>query len=585
MTEERSPWAGPELAGVKGVLHLCRVPGAGAGHGNGCVHVSEFVNGPDGRFLADNDLRGFLDGRFAAPWNQAEQSYTRVGRFRHRMRPPPRYGEDELFRTLHRWTAIDLPAGSRIHDARLILHTHSPLTRDTLIYLYAVRRDWSPGRGGVRGDNVSVPNTGEVWWGDARFEEEEWSLPGAGFGMDGHPEADTGAQPLAMARGPAGTVLLEFGGRRLVTYAEQQLDKEHPLLFLLKASDQAEDQSTGSLVKLLSGEYGHVDGTERRPLLQLEWSPPHGADCQKEEVFLEYGREARIGPLGMTEGARLWASFAPAQGFEKPTLQYRVVAPGEDPEPEGWRPLAGPLAVAGQIEVRILAARNPIVLGQPYSARFRDTWVVSAPAEDQRLEWDVTSPTGDARRIEAIYEGAFTWKLSFLPDEIGRWKARWRHRFGGAEELGPDEVFDVIGPDLQVVLEGLHALRENAEGAASSPDDLERALGRLLHLERAGMRALAPETFRAAAGRELRTALDRTREALCGASLPPRDLLTSIALREEAGGRRFREPIPRCSAFRTEDYEPPPPRIQTLRKELDRWRRRLNRRLTRLLRS
>src|SRR3972149_2977698 len=43
-------------------------------------HTSIYVNGPDYTGMEDNDIRGFLDGRFRNGWNQPGQSHVRVGR-------------------------------------------------------------------------------------------------------------------------------------------------------------------------------------------------------------------------------------------------------------------------------------------------------------------------------------------------------------------------------------------------------------------------------------------------------------------------------------------------------------------------
>ena len=62
-------------------------------------HSSVFVRAPGYDGMEDNDIRGFLDGRFAYQVNQAGQTHVRLGRARW----PGRYGEHELLRLLQRW--------------------------------------------------------------------------------------------------------------------------------------------------------------------------------------------------------------------------------------------------------------------------------------------------------------------------------------------------------------------------------------------------------------------------------------------------------------------------------------------------
>ena len=81
---------------------------------SGLTHETTFVNGVGYTGFSDNDIRGFLDGRFQYGWNQPLQAHVRVGR-RH---SSPRSGEPELFRVLPRWADLRLPADVSDSSAR-----------------------------------------------------------------------------------------------------------------------------------------------------------------------------------------------------------------------------------------------------------------------------------------------------------------------------------------------------------------------------------------------------------------------------------------------------------------------------------
>jgi hypothetical protein len=153
--------------------------------------------------MTDNDIRGFLDGGFIWGWNQATQIHVRLGRVVGY--PHPKYGENEVFRVLQRWEGVRLPTDVDVTACRLTLHVEEGPSRPLRVLVYAVSKDWNPGSGGVDENNVSVPKPGEVWWGDAAFERESWSHPGAGFASDFDPEADTGTPVPTSSRKPCGS--------------------------------------------------------------------------------------------------------------------------------------------------------------------------------------------------------------------------------------------------------------------------------------------------------------------------------------------------------------------------------------------
>ena len=536
--------------GVKGVLHVCGGEKTGRQNQDPCRHVSVFVNDGRNRYLEDNDIRGFLDGRFLWGWNQESQTYVRIGRYSSRIRPPE-LGEEELFRILHRWSDLDLPQGSVVHDVRLSLHALEPLRDATTIYLYAVRRDWNPGAGGVRADNVSVPDEGEVWWNDARYGQEGWGLPGAGFASNDHPDADTGSYPLARFHCEEGGRRIEAGGDRLIRYLTDCLENDLPPRFLIKLGDWQEDQPE-SLIEFCSAEYGDETDVEVRPRLRLEWSPPPGSDCRSEDVFLEYGREEISGRIPV--GSRSWISFTPEEGYESAAISWRESGPEEGAAEGDWREVAGPVVSrTGQIDLRIVAARSPVLLGEPFTARLRETWVLTAPPEDQEVVWRFTSPSGRSHAVRGKYDGDYTWRVIFRPDELGRWTSRWEHELSGSIQRGDGGCFDVVAPGVEEVCRRLGELSRELREIESGEIRYDEGLERLLHLERAGMHGMTPQELASEAGTRLREAVDAAREALSGRSIPEESSMDSHPLRREAGGRRFRDPIPRHSAFRDQD--------------------------------
>lgn len=94
--------------------------------------------------MEDNDIRGFLDGRFKNGWNQPGQMHVRVGR---RKQVSPKYGEQELCRVLQRWDRIELPPLSNILHTLLSLEVENGPPFELQIFLYEVKKDWNPGGG------------------------------------------------------------------------------------------------------------------------------------------------------------------------------------------------------------------------------------------------------------------------------------------------------------------------------------------------------------------------------------------------------------------------------------------------------
>ncbi len=350
------PWA-PS----RGVLRLSRFE-AGARAANPQLHRSVYVNGPDYCGMKDNDVRGFLDGGFIWGWNQSTQIHVRFGRTGEYSNPM--YGENELFRVLHRWDGISLPTTFELSDCRLILHVEEGPPRPLRLLVYAVARDWNPGSGGVNGNNVSVPKPGEVWWGDAAFEQAPWGLPGAGFASDSHPEADTGAHALAEAAWSPGDDRVVFQSGALTRHAAERIRQEKPLLLLLKLTDAQED-IPGCFFNLYSGEHGDSRNTVRRPRLELEWCSTAETESIAHDVFLEYGRSYEL--PRQSAGGGLWiASFEAVHGYATPGIQVRE-GTGDNAGP--WRRASFPFEPEGDwFQLRLLAMPDPVELGDRFEA-------------------------------------------------------------------------------------------------------------------------------------------------------------------------------------------------------------------------
>ena len=121
---------------------------------------------------------------------------------------------------------------------------------------------------------------GEVWWGDARYGEDPWGLPGAGYASDRDPDADTGATPLASTLYEPGDETIVFESEALAEALTLATRAGRPADFLLKLSDHLED-TPGTLFHLYSSEQGDDVDPSRRPTLELAWRAS-GQSSQRE---------------------------------------------------------------------------------------------------------------------------------------------------------------------------------------------------------------------------------------------------------------------------------------------------------------
>ncbi|MGI9626945.1 MAG: hypothetical protein ACR2QM_08930 [Longimicrobiales bacterium] len=483
-----------EVPDVEGRLRISLVSEAGAAGG---LHRTDFVPGADYHGMEDNDIRGFLDGTFLYGWNQASQKYVRAGR----LNDVWGYGEYELFRVLHRWDDLRLPSGAGVEDAELVIHM-GPYPPDCRLkfFLYPVKNDWVPGEGGVGQDNASPPVQDEVWWNDRRFGAESWGLPGASSSEDLEGSA------LAACVVEAGGERVEFRSAALTGYAKERCAAGLPLLFLLRLQSVQED-IPGSLAHLWAATEGENRNQGRKPRLSLFWRAPEQAVLDR--TLLVEHRTSVVLPL---ESGNV-VEFTPAEGSDPPELATRA--------PEGdWTPVTRGFVPDGHSELRVRAVRDPIVFGDPFEAEFRDTWIRTARPEEQVIPWFFTSPTGREVVIQARFEGDFTWKIQFTPDEVGRWRFHWRHDLQAARYESQVEVFDVMLEAKSQAADALkHFLSLSIAGRMDSREELSRMMVRFSKLEREVMGLLEPADYRSEVGLELVGLMRQIRSEL-GAPVP-----------------------------------------------------------------
>lgn len=498
---------------------IVSVYGDRAGELSPLTHRTTYVNGPDYAGMEDNDLRGFLDGFYKYDWNSPTQIHVRMGR---RARAP-RHGELEIFRIAHRWDDIELPAASAINAAQIdfLVEYGPPYPVD--VFLYEVKKDWSPGEGGVERNNVSTRSSGEAWWLDTAYEKESWGLPGAGFASDTHPDADTGAMPLASASYAPGNPAIHFSSPELTRYISERISAHEPLRFLMKLSDDHED-SPGSVLGVYSGNHGDTRNIERRPRLLIEWHNPTEIRHLEKRVLLEHGRSIALEPLAI-DGARFVSiSFEPEEDFERPTIEIRN---GDKRESSDWRKTTSPLRVNGkELDIRLRAARDIVELGRAFESQLRDTWVISGTPEAQVVPWHFESPSGRETVVNAEYQGDYRWTVRFLPKEIGRWRYWWTQEFAKNPYKSTDGFFDVLGSDAEGLHHSLVALRNRIRDSALSTAERHREFQiEFIKLERAVMQAQTPESYESKSGREIRALLREIRVELAKGKKTPVPML------------------------------------------------------------
>lgn len=483
-------------------------------------HRSRFVNGSAYSGMEDNDLRGFLDGTYKYAWNQPGQVHVRVGR----RDSGPRFGGYEIFRVIHRWSGIALPERARVESASLKLSVEGGPDFPLRLVLYEVKKDWAPGQGGTKKNNVSPPVRGEVWWNDAAADVEPWGLPGVGYASESDPTADTGAFALATAEWTPGDSTLVFTSDALAHASTRAFTRGTPLLLLLKAADDLEDR-TASVITIYSGNIGTKWSVSRRPLLEVEWTCPEEHSVFDREILLERGRTWVLPNVSVGERECLAATFFEHDASFAPTLEWRPSPPpGGDTASSAdlWQRLGAVTSgLADTIDIRVVAGIEPLPLGENFQAEFHDTWILTARPEEQKVPFVFLSPEGQRHEVLARYAGDFRWSVDFAPTSLGTWRFSWSEKFTDNPYTSEWGVFDVVAANREGMFVQLERFAEEAR-AISRKDkrQLELAMTRFAKLERATMQQLDPASFRSEEGAPTIAALRKIREILGGGTVP-----------------------------------------------------------------
>jgi hypothetical protein len=240
---------------------------------------------------------------------------------------------------------------------------------------------------------------------------------------------------------------------------------------------------------------------------------------ESREISLERGR-ALVFPRIPLNGARvIAASFIPDSTSFVPTIQYRV---GTGEEAGMWLPFPGIAECEGSwVEMRLLAAQDPISLGEPFHAEIRDTWIRTAAPEEQKVPWVFTSPTGKRHRLMAKYAGDSRWVIAFVPDELGLWRYEWSQHFADPPYKSAIGYFDVLGGEIESLRKPLEKIAQ--EASSHDPEKLTTMtplMVRFARVERAMMAQMTPDVYKSEVGQEVRAALRKTRAALSGSQVP-----------------------------------------------------------------
>lgn len=483
-------------------------------------HRSHFVNGSAYSGMEDNDLRGFLDGTYKYAWNQPGQVHVRVGRRDN----GPRFGGYEIFRVIQRWSGISLPEGARVESASLKLSVEGGPEFPLRLVLYEVKKDWEPGQGGTKKNNVSPPVRGEVWWNDAAADVEPWGLPGVGYASDSDPTADTGALALAAAEWTPGASTLVFTSDALAEASTRAFTRGAPLLLLLKAADDLEDR-TASVITIYSGNIGTKWSVSRRPELELEWTSPDELTVFDREILLERGRTWVLPDIAVSGREWLAASFLAHDASFAPTIEWRPSPPaggGTAASAAPWQRLGAVASgLADTIDVRVIAGIEPLPLGESFQAEFHDTWILTAKPEEQKVPFVFLSPEGQQHEVTARYAGDFRWSIDFTPTSLGIWRFSWSEKFTDNPYASEWGVFDVVAANREGMFVQLERFAEEARAIPRKDKrKLELAMERFAKLERAALQQLDPASFRSEEGAPTIAALRKIREILGGGTVP-----------------------------------------------------------------
>jgi hypothetical protein len=313
---------------------------------------------------------------------------------------------------------------------------------------------------------------------------------------------------------------------------------------MLKLDDDGEDVP-GSVIEIFAAEHGEPKAPSRRPELVVDWKC-RAAWTSVHEIQLERGRHITLPEAECRPGDWFAATFSPEPSSATPVIEVRERV-GDDRT--DWREVRRPFRARGnRVAFRIRAVRNPIELGDPFTATIRDTWVNTGPMETRTVLWRFRSPSGAEHAVPASYVGDYTWHVRFTPDEVGRWTYTWEHDFTSNPYDPERGEFDVVADDTSRLLGAMSSLHEeviNEIGQEGSPER-ERLCRKFMHLQRAVMTSVSPENWRGSEGEKIRTITRKIRSRLWGEQVPatvpmeahPRDWTQKERRQAEAADRR-----------------------------------------------
>jgi hypothetical protein len=138
----------------------------------------------------------------------------------------------------------------------------------------------------------------------------------------------------------------------------------------------------------------------------------------------------------------------------------------------------------------VIAASDPVVLGEMFIAGLSNTWVRSAPPEEQEVAWSFVSPTGFLHEVRAEYQGDYRWLVRFEPNELGTWTYGWSHQFAQVLEESAEGRFDVVIGEREALKHQLEILVQEVVTADFRRERSlqERLMTRLTRLKRVVLR-------------------------------------------------------------------------------------------------
>jgi len=169
----------------------------------------------------------------------------------------------------------------------------------------------------------------------------------------------------------------------------------------------------------------------------------------------------------------------------------------------------------GPLEVELMAARDPLVRGEPFRTSFRDTWVTTAPPEEQDVRFTFIAPDGEVHRVTAAFDGDFRWSVDFTPDALDRWRWFYEHQLDGGFRSA-DGIFDVVPGDAAALARQLRALAARVRAEHPEPDKAGVILygPEFWRLERAALAGQTPESWHGPEGRALFDLISDVRKSL-----------------------------------------------------------------------